>query len=213
MAEVKAAIGRGDLYPLDISEEVTAAVEKLDALRSSNQKIKDYLAQDEMFGAELTPVSRMMLEQFDKNMRSAKAMTDIIGGYYDGVREAGNPNQADMFGGRAPIREGLLNQAIVDANPAGKRLTERIAADYDKFVREYSANLLRKNLMKSSKPDTPTEALAIPSTAASSTPIVRNSKISHRAAAEELVKSLNSARKVTLEELKSIPTPKSPPMS
>jgi hypothetical protein len=145
VAEIKAEIGRGNLYALDISEDVTAAVEKLDALRSSGQKIKDYLAQDEMFGAELTPVSRMMLEQFDKNMRSAKAMTDIISGYYDGVREAGNPNQADMFGGRAPTREGLLNQAIVDANPAGKRLAERIAADYDKVVKEYNANPETKN--------------------------------------------------------------------
>lgn len=140
VAEMKAAMNRGDLYPLDISQDVTAAVEKLDAIRSAGDKVKDYLAQNEMFGAELTPVARMLLEQFDKNMRSAKQMTEIINGYYEGVREAGNPNQGDMFGGGAPTREGLLNKAIIDANPAGERLAQRIEADYNKVVKEYNDN-------------------------------------------------------------------------
>lgn len=140
VAEVKAAIDRGDLYPLDISQDVTAAVEKLDAIRSAGDKVKDYLAQNEMFGAELTPVSRMVLEQFDKNMRSAKAMTEIINGYYERVQEAGNPNQSDMFGNGAPTREGLLHQVIVDANPAGKILAQRIEGEYNKVVQEYNAN-------------------------------------------------------------------------
>ena len=140
VAETKAAIEAGELYPLDISEDITAAVEKLDAIRSAGDKVKDYLAQNEMFGAELTPIARTMLQQFDKNMRSAKQMTEIINGYYEGVERAGNPSQGDIFGGGAPTREGLLQQAIVDNNPAGERLAKRIETEYDKVVKEYDAN-------------------------------------------------------------------------
>ena len=140
VAEVKAAIERGELYPLDISEDVTAAVEKLDAIRSAGDKVKDYLAQSEMFGAEMSPIGRALLEQFDKNMRSAKQMTEIIDGYYEGIKKAGNPSQGEMFGGGAPTKEGLLQQAIVNANPAGERLAQRIEADYQKVAKEYDAN-------------------------------------------------------------------------
>lgn len=124
VAEVKAAIERGDLYPLDISEDVTAAVEKLDALRSSGQKIRDYLAQDEMFGAELTPVSRMILEQFDKNIRSAKAMTEIINGYYNAVEALGNPRQVNMLGEAPPTKEQLMASIVGDKQKNQQALFE-----------------------------------------------------------------------------------------
>lgn len=115
VAEMKAAMDRGDLYPLDISEDVTAAVEKLDAIRSSGDKVKDYLAQNEMFGSELTPIARMMLEQFDKNMRSAKAMTEIINGYYTAVEALGNPRQGNMLAEAPPTREQILASIVGEA--------------------------------------------------------------------------------------------------
>lgn len=115
VAEMKAAMERGDLYPLDISQDVTAAVEKLDAIRSAGDKVKDYLAQEEMFGAELTPVARMMLEQFDKNMRSAKAMTEIIKGYYDAVEALGNPRQGNMLAEAPPTKEQILASIVGEA--------------------------------------------------------------------------------------------------
>ena len=118
VAEMKAAMERGDLYPLDISEDVTAAVEKLDAIRSSGDKVKDYLAQNEMFGSELTPIARMMLEQFDKNMRSAKAMTEIIKGYYDAVEALGNPRQGNMLAEAPPTREQILASIVGEAQKA-----------------------------------------------------------------------------------------------
>lgn len=136
-AEVKAAIQSGDLYPLDISADISAAVEKLNALREAREKVKDYLQQNEMFGAELSPEARILLEQFDKNMRSAKTMTEIINGYYDKVEQAGSPKQADMLGGGMPSKESLLRQSIIDANPAGERLQKRVDTEFNKLVSEY----------------------------------------------------------------------------
>lgn len=156
VAEVKDGIAAGELYPLDISEDITGAVEKLDAIRSKGGKIADYLNQGQMFGDDISPIARQLLEFFGENLRSSKAISEGIAGYYERVKEAGNPQQADIFGSEPPTREALLEAAIKDTgkfNPSGmaelpfgaspelemgEALKQRIKDDFPALVEEYN---------------------------------------------------------------------------
>ncbi len=82
VAEVRDAIARGDLYDLDISPDVQAAVEKLVRLREQGMSVGDYLAQQQMFGAELTPEAVDVLRFMDRNIRSPAGMAEFLQRYY-----------------------------------------------------------------------------------------------------------------------------------
>lgn len=114
VAEAKAAIEAGALYPLDISADITAAVETLDRLRGEGTKIADYLNQGDMLGSSLSAEARVILSFLDRNIRSSKAMAEMISGYYERVKGAGSPDQGDMFGAPPPSKMQLLNAAIDD---------------------------------------------------------------------------------------------------
>lgn len=153
VAEAKAAIEAGNLFPLDISQDVAAAIETLDGLRRNNLKVSEYLAQGDIFGAELSPEGRLILQFFGENMRSVKAMSDMIASYYDHLKEAGDPNQGNMFGLEPPTKQQLLDAAVKDTGKTltpgmaelpfgediGVKLEKRIAGDFKGTVDEYSA--------------------------------------------------------------------------
>lgn len=166
VAEVKAAIEAGELYPLDISDDISAAVEKLDAIRSAGDKVADYLNQGELLGSELTPEARTVLQFMSENLRSAKAMSEMIGGYYERVEKAGNPSQGDMLGGEPPTKGELLAASIEETKPLQnpgmaelpfmyevgnqepkavesfkaieQRFQERVDGDFEALVEEYA---------------------------------------------------------------------------
>ena len=120
VAEVRDAIARGDLYDLDISPDVQAAVEKLVRLREEGMTVPDYLAQQQMFGAELSPEAVDVLRFMDRNIRSPAGMAEFLQRYYEGVIDSGSPNQADMFGAGAPTKAELLARAADRVVPAAE---------------------------------------------------------------------------------------------
>lgn len=120
VAEVRDAIARGDLYDLDISPDVQAAVEKLVRLREEGMSVGDYLAQQQMFGAELSPEAVDVLRFMDRNIRSPAGMAEFLQRYFDGVVDAGSPKQADMFGVGAPSKAELLARAADRVVPAAE---------------------------------------------------------------------------------------------
>lgn len=120
VAEVRDAIARGDLYDLDISPDVQAAVEKLVRLREDGTTVADYLAQGQLLGADLSPTAVDVLQFLDRNIRSPAGMAEFLAKYYEGVIDAGSPKQADMFGGGPPTREELLARASERVVPAAE---------------------------------------------------------------------------------------------
>ena len=78
MAKIKAGIEAGEFYPLDITNEIAAATNKLSQLREQGQEVSRYLDgenRDNLFGVkELSPLTKDILETFDKHKRSAKGI-------------------------------------------------------------------------------------------------------------------------------------------
>jgi hypothetical protein len=52
----------------------------------------------------------------EANIRSPRAMSDMINRFYDGLELAGNPKQGDLLGGGAPSKSALLDNAIATAD-------------------------------------------------------------------------------------------------
>ena len=112
VAQAQGMIGRGELHPLSIADDIRMAVEQFDALRRQGQTVSDYLAQIDAFGDPLTPEARLLLDGLSRNISSSRRMADIISGYYDRLSDAGNPGQGDMFGGSAPDKLSMIDAAI-----------------------------------------------------------------------------------------------------
>ena len=116
LANARGAIASGDLHPLDIAADIQQAVEKFNSLRDSGMKVSDYLTQVDAFGDGLTLEASVLLEFIGSNIASPRRMADAITGFYDRLAEAGNPKQADIFGGAAvPDKLGMLDASIRQA--------------------------------------------------------------------------------------------------
>ncbi len=98
MADMEARVERGELHPLSIADDVTAAAAKLSHLKETGLKLKDYFAQQGMFGEELTPEAADLLRLFDKYGRSPRKIASILRNYADAVIAMGHPDQGSMFG-------------------------------------------------------------------------------------------------------------------
>lgn len=120
-ARSKALMASGDLYPqLDLTDDIVQAAGKLEDIRSSGGLVSDYLNQADAFGSEISPEARKILQFFGNHMRQAKAMTDMLRRYWEGVDAAGNPKQAEIFAGGPPSKMEVLDQAIKQTNKSEK---------------------------------------------------------------------------------------------
>ncbi len=113
IAKAKDYIRTKQMHDADISGEIIQAVEKLNQLQETGQSVNDYLAQQSMFAdTDLNDVARELVKFLDDNKRSAKAITALLGNYYDALASRGNPNQGDVFNNQQPPTKGeLLRQA------------------------------------------------------------------------------------------------------
>lgn len=108
VADAKEAIARGDLYPLDLSEDLLSAVEKLDSIKRSGQSVNEWVAQIDAFGDGMTGEARALVVMLDKNVRSAKAISEAIDGYYSRLEELGDPKQGSMFEAATPTKQDVF---------------------------------------------------------------------------------------------------------
>jgi hypothetical protein len=118
VAEVKDAIARGELHPLDLSDAIVRTADLAEQIRDQGLTVDQWIAQLDLFNPGETPATLALLKFVDANKRSAKAIAEMLTGYYDGVIAAGNPGQGDMLGGGAPDQVTLLDAAIKKAAPA-----------------------------------------------------------------------------------------------
>jgi hypothetical protein len=108
---IKDAIDKGELYNLDISPELAAAMNKLSYLRETGQTVDTYLWQMS-FVEDLSPLAKEVLYVFDKHKRSSKRIASILQAYADSVELAGNPNQQTIFAQNAPSKEEIWTRAV-----------------------------------------------------------------------------------------------------
>jgi hypothetical protein len=116
VADAQESIRNGDLHPVDIADDVRSAVEKLDQLRKADSSVAEFLAQGDLLGTGLSPEAIKIMRFLEENIRSPRAMSDMINRFYDGLQMAGNPKQGDLLGGGAPSKSALLDNAIANAD-------------------------------------------------------------------------------------------------
>jgi hypothetical protein len=134
-AAQKEAIAGGARYPLDITNDLAAAMGKLSSLRDAGTTVDDYLKQGGLFGDDLTPLQKRALQALDANKRSAKAINAIFDNYLRGAEAAGDPRQKGFFGGATPHKEALFEAAIQEATHEQNQRQTGLFANQDQGTR------------------------------------------------------------------------------
>jgi GGDEF domain-containing protein len=102
---------------LSISNDISAAVDKLADIRANKMSLSDYFGQMQLFSDELTPVQRNLL-QFIGEQRQPKKIREFIQNYARLVESEPDPHQQSMFGDNmGHSKEELLNAAIKQLEP------------------------------------------------------------------------------------------------
>ena len=109
---LKQEIARGDAHPLDLTGDISAAATKLSNLRRQGMTVASYMAQEKMFGSDLSPEAETLLRAFDANKRSPNKIADLLRAYTQSAIDAGSPRQIGLFGDEpAPTKAQVLAQA------------------------------------------------------------------------------------------------------
>lgn len=117
MVQIREGIRRGELFDLDPTSDIVAAMRKMSQLRSEGTPVDVYLRQTAMFEDDLTPLAKDFLQVFEDNKRSRKRISDILQTYADLVEALGHPAQETLFESRPlPRPENLLQAAIEKVN-------------------------------------------------------------------------------------------------
>lgn len=113
IAQTKESINKGTSYDADISDDITAALSLLQQIRKNEMSVSDYLSQMGLFDDGLSPIAKEFIQYIDANIRSAKAIADLLSAYYDNLDKLGNPNQQDLLGGKPNTdKQSLFKQAL-----------------------------------------------------------------------------------------------------
>lgn len=119
-ASFKEGIDQGTRYPLDLAPDISAAMSKMSSLRENGMPIPDYLRQGALYGEDLTPIQKRLLQVFDENKRGANTIDSILKNYLRGADAAGSPDQAGLFGTETPSKADFIEAAILEAINAHK---------------------------------------------------------------------------------------------
>lgn len=128
MAYIKQGIEDGTFFPVDISSDLTAAMNKLSELRYEGRKVDAYLNQLSMLEEELTPEGKELLRFFDQ-ARSIKAVKEMLLTYAHAVESVGNPNQLGLFGEQPPTKADMLTATFRRIEKNDKTLQATLFAD------------------------------------------------------------------------------------
>ena len=126
IAQTKESINKGTSYDADISDDITAALSLLQQIRKNEMSVSDYLSQMGLFDDGLSPVAKEFIQYIDANIRSAKAIADLLSAYYDNLDKLGNPNQQDLLGGKPNTdKQSLFKQALEQVKNAKQQTKQQ----------------------------------------------------------------------------------------
>lgn len=128
-SEVKSAIEAETMYPVDLVPDIISAVEAFERLRAKGQKVNDYLSQQDIFGDQLTSEAKAILKYIGDNVRSSRNLSEFFNYFWSKVKEAGDPNQGDMFGSKAVNKGELLDLSIKGNDAASKAALDPYSID------------------------------------------------------------------------------------
>lgn len=123
---IKSAIENGDLHPLDISKDLTAAASTLSNLRAEGKQINDYLGQMDMYGRPA--IQDAILSTLRDLGKSKSRFGDLLNQYADAVEAVGSPKQAGMFGPTEVPSPLAIWASIVEREQLNARGTQANAA-------------------------------------------------------------------------------------
>ena len=99
IAKMEGGMSRGVLDGnLSIREALVEAIRQLEYIRSNGLKVDEVLNQSGLFGEQMSDAAKILLQFFDSNKRSAKAIREFLMDYVSAVEEKGDPRQGGMFG-------------------------------------------------------------------------------------------------------------------
>lgn len=111
VARVEGKISKSQAYPLSISSDVTAAINKLGALRKEGVSVDEYINQGQLFDDDVSDLAKSLLVHFDNNKRRPSSIANLLKEYYDLLEKAGTPG-ATLFDIKPPTPDELLARAM-----------------------------------------------------------------------------------------------------
>lgn len=98
IALLQDAIAKGERYPLDPADDLTAAANKLSHLRDRGQRVDDYLSQGSLLAEhDLSETGREFLRIMEENKRAPRKLAAVVHGFLDVADAAGSPHDLSMF--------------------------------------------------------------------------------------------------------------------
>lgn len=114
LSQLNDLVKQGGRHENTIAKDLAQAAQKLNDLTTSGVKVEDYLNQGQLIDDGLSDGARQFLSVFDKNKRSAKAISDIIQSEIDQIEALGDPRQGSLFG---DTPEQITAMQILRENP------------------------------------------------------------------------------------------------
>lgn len=140
VAALRAAVRAGAAFDLDVAGDLAAAAERLMRLRRDGQSVHDYLAQQQLLDADLSPEGRLWLAFFDAMVRSPLVIETAVQAYYRAVAGLGDPRQGSLLGAvEVPTRAALIERAIAEAR--GAETAADVVARVSPETREVAARV------------------------------------------------------------------------
>ena len=95
---------------LSLRAPLIEAVHELERVREQGGNVAEVLDQQGLFGGQLSGEAKILLQFFDANRRSAKAIRTLLTDYAAAVEEKGDPRQANMFDTESETAAQLLTR-------------------------------------------------------------------------------------------------------
>lgn len=116
LARLRGAIDEGTLEPeLDVAEDMAAAMEVFKQIRKGGDTVAGYLSQAAMFGEELDPFQKTLLETIDENARRGGRLAFMLDAYANAALAMPPADQGALFGSVRPAKPELWTRAVGEA--------------------------------------------------------------------------------------------------
>ena len=128
LASINKEIALGNLYDLNITDEIAQAADIMQNLKDMGQSVESFLAQQKLF-TDVDPIVGEVLRVFSQYARSRVKMTATFNAYADALEAVGNPRQMELLGKVDVTKLELMQAALVTMERTYGKGTEPTPAD------------------------------------------------------------------------------------